>query len=121
MPIVAKPGEPVAQIIHFGWVLMSPGKEAEPAKLMCTETSMYAYLCRKGVLGVAGTVCDDNAVHQDIKDQLRRSKDGCYETGLIWKDNSTSLQNSKFGSLGRLKNLVQNFQRVFESYDQFLQ
>ena len=67
---------------------------------------MYENLCRKDVLGVAGIVCNDNAVHQDIKDQLRRSKDGCYETGLMWKDNSTSLQNSKFASLGRLKNLV---------------
>ena len=44
MPIVAKPDEPVAQITHFGWVLMSPGEEAEPAQLMCTKTSMYENL-----------------------------------------------------------------------------
>ena len=40
------------------------------------------------------------------------------------KDNSTSLQNNKLGSLGRLKNLLRNLQRnqkLLESYDHVIQ
>ena len=36
----------------------------------------YKNLCRLDILGVEDIVLDDSAVHQDIKDQLRRSKDG---------------------------------------------
>ena len=58
------------------------------------------------VLSVTYIVHDDVVVHQDCKDQLRRSKDGWYKTALMWKGNSTSLQNNKLGSLGRLKKLL---------------
>ena len=47
----------------------------------------------------------------DFKDQLRRSKVCWYETGLMWKENSTSLQNNKLGRLGRLEILRRNLQR----------
>ena len=40
MRVAAKPGEPVAEITRFGWVLMSPRKYAEIARLMYTKTSM---------------------------------------------------------------------------------
>ena len=35
MPRVGQLGELVAELTRFGWVLMSPGKEAEINKLMC--------------------------------------------------------------------------------------
>ena len=58
---------------------------------MCTKTSKDAYenlsllevllddlvFCRLGATDIAR---DDIAVHQDLKDQLRRSKDSWYET-----------------------------------------
>ena len=41
----------------------------------------------------------------------------------MWKDSSTSVQNNKMGSLGRLQNLLQNLQRnkEIQSYDQVTQ
>ena len=50
---------------------------------------------------------------------MMQSKNGWYETGLMWKNNFTSLQNNKLGSLGRLNNLLGNFrgnQKLFHSY-----
>ena len=57
------------------------------SKLMCTKTSTddYENLCRLDVLGVTDITCNDIAVFLEFKDQLRRSKDGWYKTGLIQK------------------------------------
>ena len=51
-PRVGKLEEPVAQLTCFGWLLMSPGIEAEINKLMCSKTSIndYENLCRLDVL-----------------------------------------------------------------------
>ena len=38
-----QPDEPVAELICFGWVLISPGKETEINNLMCTKTSKDDY------------------------------------------------------------------------------
>lgn len=38
---------------------------------------------RLDVLGVTYIARDHIAIHQDFKDQLKRSKDGWYETGLM--------------------------------------
>ena len=71
--------------------MISPGKETEINNLMCTKTSKDDYenlsllevllddlvFCRLGATDIAR---DDIAVHQDLKDQLRRSKDSWYET-----------------------------------------
>ena len=57
---------------------------------------------------------------EKFKKQLNRSKEGWYETGLIWRENKIPLGNSKFGSLGRLKGLLENLdqkQDVREAYD----
>ena len=45
---------------------------------MCTKThiGVYENLWRLDVLGVIDTVRDDIAIHQDFKDQLKRSKEG---------------------------------------------
>ena len=77
-----QPDEPVAELICFGWVLISPGKETEINNLMCTKTSKEVLLddlvfCRLGATDIAR---DDIAVHHNLKDQLRRSKDSWYET-----------------------------------------
>ena len=69
-------GEPVSQQTRFRWV-MSPGKDTEINKLMWMKTSIddNENLCRLDVLGVTYIALVHIAVHQDFKDQLRRSKD----------------------------------------------
>ena len=130
MPRVGQPGEPVAELTRLGWVLMSPGKEVELSKLMVIKTSTddYEDLYRLEVLGVTDSVTDsvsdEGTVHQEFKEQLRKDKNGWYETGLIWKDNCSTLASNKSGSLGRLRNLLRNLQKdqkLFEMYDQVIQ
>ena len=40
MPRIGQLGEPVGELTRFGWVLMSPRKEAKTNKLMCMKVSM---------------------------------------------------------------------------------
>ena len=93
---------------------MSPGKEAEINILMSTKTSIddYENLCRLYVLSLTDIARDEITVLQDFKDQLRRSKEGWCKTALKWKDNSTSLQNSKLVSLRRLKNFCKIYREI---------
>lgn len=48
MPRVGKPVEPMAELTRFGWVLMSPRKEAKINKVMWRKTCIdyYENLCR---------------------------------------------------------------------------
>ena len=55
----------------------------------------YQNLWRLDVLGVTGIVYGDIAVQQDFRNQLIRRKIRWYETTLMWKDSSTSLQKKK--------------------------
>ena len=105
---------------------MSPGKEVELSKLMVIKisTADYENLNRLDVLGVASSVSDEGTVHQEFKEHLKKDKNGSYETGLIWKDNFSTLASNKSGSLGRLRNLLGNLQKdqkLFEMYDQVIQ
>ena len=58
---------------------------------------------------------DQSVVYDEFKEQLRRSEEGWYETGLPWKGNHTPLPNNKEGSLRRLASLVRNLRRMDES------
>ena len=129
-PRLGQPGQTVAKLTRLGWVLMSPGKEVELSKLMVIKTSTdhYEDLYRLDVLGVTDSVTDsvsdEGTVHQEFKEQLRKDKNGWYETGLIWKDNCSTLASNKSGSLLRLRNLLRNLQKdqkLFEMYDQVIQ
>ena len=40
IPRVGQLGESVTELTRFGWILMSPGKEEEINKSICTKTSM---------------------------------------------------------------------------------
>ena len=84
---------------------------------MCTKTSINP--CRLDVLRVTGIALDDIAVHQDFNDQFRRSKDGWYETGLMWKDNATSPQNNKLRRLGTLKKCCEIYKEI-KSYSRVM-
>ncbi|KAK3746439.1 hypothetical protein QZH41_016964 [Actinostola sp. cb2023] len=45
---------------------------------------------------------DQNQVYTEFKEQLVRSPEGWYETGLPWKGNHPPLHNNEAGSLRRL-------------------
>ena len=54
---------------HFGWVLISRGKEAELNKLICTVTFIDGHEnhCKLDVLGVIHAARDNSTAHQDFK------------------------------------------------------
>ena len=90
---------------------------------MVIKTSIddYENLYRLDVLELTDSVSDEYNVHQEFK-ELRKDKNGWHETGLIWKDNCSTV--SQAGSLGRLRNLLRNLQKdqkLFEMYDQYIQ
>ena len=52
---------------------------------------------------------------EEFKEQLTRSAEGWYETGLPWKGNHPTIPNNKAGSLKRLENTVRK--GLLEQYD----
>ena len=88
---------------------MSPGKEADLTKMLLTQTTLsdYENLCRLDVRGLKDHPAgDQDNVYQEFKEQLERSTEGWYETGLMWKGNHPLLANNKEGSMKRLETLV---------------
>ena len=64
-------------------------------------------------------------VYHRFKNQLKRDKDGCYETGLLWKqEQKDQPENNKAGSIARLNNLIkklQKYKKLFNKYDEIIQ
>ena len=51
-------------------------------------------------------------MYHRFKNQLKRDKDGCYETGLLWKQEQKYQPGKhKAGSIARLNNLMKKLQR----------
>ena len=51
-------------------------------------------------------------MYHRFKNQPKRDKDGCYETGLLWKqEQNYQPGNNKAGSIARLNNLMKKLQR----------
>ena len=85
VPRVGSPGEPVAELTRFGWVIMSPGEELDLNNLMLSRTSIddYEKLCNLDVLGVQDIPkTHEDIVHTNYIQQLRQSGEGWYETGV---------------------------------------
>ena len=63
-PRVGSPGEPVAELTQFGWVIISPGNEIDLNNLMLLRKSIddYENFCNLDVLGVE----DVQESHEDI-------------------------------------------------------
>ena len=125
-PRVGRPGEPIAEKTKFGWTVMSPGVETDLNSMFLTQTSVadYERLCRLDVLGLEDSPPgDQETVHAEFKEQLKRSREGWYETGLPWKGNHPILPNNKAGSLRRLSNTVRKLERtdMLEKYDAVIQ
>lgn len=113
-PRIGQENEPVAELTKLGWFIMSPGTEFDKNTMMLTQTSQtdYECLCRLDVLGLADTSeKDPNVVFTEFKEQLQRSPEGWYETGLPWKPNHAMLLDNSKGSLQRLENLSKRLQR----------
>ena len=108
-PRVGNEGEPIAELTKLGWFIMSPGKEFDHAHMLLTQTTQHNYeeLCHLDVLGLADTSeHDQESVYSEFKEQLVRSPEGWYETGLPWRGNHPPLPSNKEGSLRRLNNLT---------------
>ena len=114
MPGVGSPGEPVAELTRFGWVIMSREHEIDINNLMLSKTSIddYEKLYNLEVLGVQEIPkTHENIVHTNFKEQLKQSDEGWYETGLMWKQGKENLQSNEKGSLRRLQNLIVKLQK----------
>lgn len=91
--------------------------------MFLTQTSPVDYeaLCRLDVLGLEDRpVGDQCLVYEEFKEQLERSREGWYETSLLWKDNHPPLPNNKYESL----NLVRKLEKqpgMLEKYDDIIQ
>ena len=124
-PLIGKDGESVAELTKLGWFIMSPGQEFDRNSMMLTQTSQVQYeeLCRLDVLGLADNALNDQqAVYSEFKEQLVRSEEGWYETGLPWKGDRSSLPSNKHGSLQRLRSLTRKLHREerIEQYDNIM-
>ena len=64
----------------------------------------YERPCSLDVLGLQSRA-EQNPVHQEFKEQLEKSPDGWYQTGLIWKTGVPDQQNNESGSKARLKKI----------------
>ena len=62
---------------------------------------------------------DQSAVYDEFKEQLVRSPEGWYETGMLWKGNCPDLPNNRKGSLRRLNTLVRKLRKtdLLDEYD----
>ena len=124
---IGNPGKPIAELTKFGWIIMSPVPEQDLTSMYLTQTSSgdYEQLCRLDVLGLEDQPTGDQAaIYEEFKEQLIRSDEGWYKTGLLWKTRHPQLPNNKMGSLGRLSNLVKRLKRQpmrLEKYDEIIQ
>ena len=119
---VGKDGDPVAENTKLGWFIMSPGAEFDKNTMLLTQTSHCDFedLCRLDVLGLVDTAeHDQNTVHTEFKEQLQRSPEGWYKTGLPWRGNHPELPTDKQGSLRRLSSLTKKLRRnnLTDEYD----
>ena len=119
---VGVPGEPVAELTKFGWILVSPGQGVELSQMFLTVE--YQELCRMDVLGLADTpVGDQEAVYGEFKEKLSRNPEGWYESGLPWKGNLFPSGTNEANSQQRLRTLVSKLTNTgkFEQYDSVIQ
>ena len=118
--------EPVAEYTLFGWTIMSPGTETDLDKIFLAQmaSSDYEDLYRMDVLGLEDKPYgDQSVVYEEFLEQLSRSPEGRYETGLPWKGDHPPLPSNKSGIIKRLGSLVQRLKKTgrLEGYDAIIQ
>jgi hypothetical protein len=113
-PKIGTSGQPIAELTRLGWTIISPGKECfNETQILLTQTSRVEYeeLCRQDVLGLQDKATEDQSgVYDEFKEQLVRSEEAWYETGLPWRGNHPPLPNNRNGSLRRLRSLTRKLE-----------
>ena len=88
-PRIDNDDEPIAELTKFDWFLMSSGKDTYDQNVMLTQTIHVDYkeLCRLDVLKLEDSLDNNQSfMFQEFKEQLTRSPEGWYETGLPLED-----------------------------------
>ncbi|XP_065070928.1 uncharacterized protein LOC135695688 [Rhopilema esculentum] len=125
-PRLGKPGEPVGELIKFGWTIISPGSEVETEHLFFAGSSRVDYdkLCSLEILGLGEREVGNQSVFGEFAEQLEQKPEGFFETGLLWKGDCPHLPDNKAGSLARLEKLINRLKRdpnLYMKYDQIIQ
>ena len=126
-PRIGQPSEPIAEFTMLGWAMMSSGREAGLSNVYLTKSSMadYEQLCSLDVLGLEDRPeTDQGNVYGEFVEQLHRSEEGWYESGLLWKPGHGRLLTNEQGSIKRLESLVRKLQRepgMIDKYDENIQ
>lgn len=115
-----------AEKTKFAWNILAQGKEIDYSAMLFAQTSQRDYedLCRLDVLGLADKPeYDQSSVYSEFQEQLTRSNEGWYETGLPWKGNYPPLPNNHSGSQRRLANLQRKLQKsgLTETYSEIIE
>ena len=111
-PLVGREGEPIAEKTKLGWFIMSPGIEVDTLLFAKSSQKDYEELCRLDVLGLSDSAeHSQQTVYSEFKEQLSRSPEGWYQTGLPWRGSHKPLPDNEQGSLRRLANLIKRLQR----------
>ena len=120
---IGRQGEPVVELTHFVWAIMSPGEDLNPTiGCLATNTAMdHKRLYALDVLDLADSLSGaQSVVYQEFCEQLVRDGDeGWYETALPWKGDHPPLFNYHNRSLCRLNTQVRKLRksRKREEYD----
>ena len=76
---------------------MSPGRESDAVSALYMQTSVSGYkkLCGTDILGLEESHYNHHEFgFEKFKKQMSRSKEGWYETELIWRENNIPLGNA---------------------------
>ena len=125
-PRVCQIGDPVAEKTRFDWTIIAQGKEIDYTALILTQTSQSDYegLCQLDVLVLRTHLYTiKKEVYAEFQEQLVRSKEGWYGTGLPWKGAHPPVPTNLNGSLRRLTNLQRKLRRseLTESYTEIIE
>ena len=118
--------EPVGERTTFRWTIIGKGKEIDHTALLRAQTNQgeYKQLCRLNVLGIADhPEHDQTDVYTEFCEQLMRSDQRWYKTGLPWRGNHPTLPSSKNGTLRRLNNLTRklNQSELTKPYEEIIE
>lgn len=92
---------------------MSPGTDLGDTYLAVNLTVDHNQLCALDVLGLEDRPSTHQSdVHEEFKEQLARSPDGRYETGLPWKRKCPVLPNNYADSVHRVNSPLRKLKRI---------
>ena len=108
---MGKADQPIAEKAILGWTLMEPGEMNTDALYFARKSQEDCYrLHSLDVLMLEDRFDgDQNLVHEEFREQLKRNSNGSYSTGLPWKAGHPPLPDNaecvKAGLGGLLKEL----------------